>query len=78
MSKRKRFKLSACGSSRGGYVQRAHQRYIKEEHLKNEVTLVNIEIHIPKKYFVKCFGKLIEVTEREAAILKRTTNIIIK
>lgn len=72
---RNRFKLSACGSSRGGYVQRAHERYIKDAH-KNFVAL-NIEIRIPKRYFVRCFGKLIQVTEREALMLGKT-NIIIK
>ncbi len=66
--------MSACGSSRGGYVVRAHERYMKEAH---EKFTLNIEIKIPERYFVRCFGKLIQITEREALMLGKT-NVVIR
>lgn len=71
---RKRFKLSCVASSEGAHVARAHKRYIREEHEKFALT---IQVSIPKKYFVKCFGKLIQITEREA-LMHGKANIIIK
>ena len=71
---RKRVKLSCVASSEGAHVDRAHKRYIREEHEKFALT---IQVSIPKKYFVKCFGKLIQITEREA-LMHGKANIIIK
>lgn len=64
---RRKFNRAAIASSDGAYVRNAHRRYLKEEHEK----FLTIEIHVPKRYFVKCFGKLIQVTEREAMMLGR-------
>lgn len=71
---RKRFKLSCVASSEGVHVARAHKRYIREEHEKFVLT---IQVSVPKKYFVKCFGRLIQITEREA-MMHGKANIIIK
>lgn len=68
--KRKRFNRGACGSSRGSYVWHSHCRYLEEKHL--EFVRLSLEIKIPKRYFVRCFGKLLEITEREALMLGRT------
>ena len=70
MQKRNRFNRMACGSSRGGWIRKVHEQYLREQH--NHFIEVNIEVKIPKRYFVKCFGKLIEVTEREALMLGKT------
>lgn len=75
---RKRFNRNAVASSNGNYVRRAHQRMLKENHDENQNVLINISLRIPPKYFVKCWGKLIEVTAREAAMLQRTGNVVIK
>lgn len=75
---RQRFSRNACGSSRGAYVRKAHQEMLKENHDKNKNVLINISISIPPKYFVKCWGKLIEVTAREAAMLRCTGSVVVK
>lgn len=75
---RKRFNRNAISSSAGTYVHRAHKRMLKEAHDKNKAILINISMRIPPKYFIKCFGKLIQITPMEAAMLKRTTKIIEK
>lgn len=73
---RKRFKRSAIASSRGDYVRIAHRAWLAEEHEK--FVKLEFSIELPPRYFVKCFGKLMEITEREAMMLKRTVNIITK
>lgn len=74
---RKKFKRSSCGSSRGSYVYKSHIAYLKEQHEKNKDFVLTINVRIPEKYFVRCFGKLIQITEREAMMLGKT-NIIIR
>lgn len=74
--KRERFKRSTIASSRGNYVRKAHRQYLREEHEK--FIEMSISIKMPTAYFVKCFGKLMQITEREAMMLKRHINIITK
>lgn len=47
--------------------KKVHNEFIQQEHEKNRVQVEQISesIHV-KKPFVKCFGKLIEITEIEA------------
>lgn len=73
---RKRFSRSAVASSRGNYVRIAHRAWLREEHEK--FIKLEFSIEIPQRYFVRCFGKLIQITEREAMMLKRTVDIITK
>ena len=73
---RKRFKRSIVASSRGAFVAHSHTRYLKECHECFEPTLT-ITVKVPPKYFVRCFGKLIQITEREA-MMHNKMNIIIK
>ena len=75
---RSRFKRSACGSSRGGYVYRSHIQYLQECHANIDIEIsIKIPVREKKRYYVKCFGKLIEITEREA-LMRKGLNIIIK
>lgn len=80
---RQRFNRQCVASSRGAYVFHAHQRAIEEHHNalrvfheENKENIAKILANIPKKYFVKCFGKLIQITEMEAEMLKRSQLVI--
>lgn len=73
MSKRRHFKRCAIASSEGNHVRMSHRDYIREWHERNkdyiaEISL-SIQLHIERKYYVKCLGKLIQITEREALML---------
>lgn len=72
---RSRFSLAACGSSRGGYVVRAHQQWLAQQHEQIKGVIVTIT---KPRYYVRCWGKLIRITEIEAAMLKRTGNVVVK
>lgn len=73
---RQRFSLAACGSSRGGYVARAHEKYISEHHKRVEgVVLQRI---VKPKYYTRCWGRLFPITEVQAAMLKPTKLVIVR
>lgn len=65
---RKRFKRDAVASSRGNYVRVSHREFIKEQHLLNRdaIEKLTITIKVKPKYYTKCFGVMIEITEAEA------------
>lgn len=69
--KRPRFNRNAVASSRGAYVHSSHIAYIREWHERNKETIakLTVTIEITPKYYVRCFGKLIQITEREAMML---------
>lgn len=71
MSKRERFNRNIVASSRGNYVRISHIDYIKTLHNKNieAIKKLSLSIKIKPRYFVKCFGHLHQITEREAMIL---------
>lgn len=75
---RKRFSRKAIASSRGSYVRRAHLEYLKEMHEQNEEVLAEISITVSVRhdYYVRCFGKLIKVTEEEAMKLSHQLVIV--
>lgn len=68
---RPRFKRTMCASSRGAYVHKSHIAYIMECHERNKgvIAKLSITIEAKPKYFVKCFGKLYQITEEEAMTL---------
>lgn len=71
--KRERFKVNCVGSSRGVYVRNTHRAFIKEvcesaEH-RELIAKIEIEVKVTPRYYVRCFGKIMEVTEREAMML---------
>lgn len=71
MKPRNRFNRNCIASSRGSYVWKAHIEYIKECHKRNQHIIANITINIKvaPKYHAKCFGKMMQITEREAIML---------
>lgn len=75
---RDRFSRRACGSSRGNYVRISHEAYIKEQHAKNKeiVAQISLTIEIKPKYYAKCFGHLIRVTEVQAKMLGEDSIVI--
>lgn len=81
MSKKKKrdtFSLNCVYSSRGIYVHKAHIEYIKKCHENNKevVEKVSATIEIKPKYYAKCFGNLIRVTEVQAKMLGGDSIII--
>lgn len=70
---RQRFSLLACGSSRGGYVARAHKAYISRMHEQQKAVIAMIT---KPRYYVRCWGKLIQITDTEAAMLRLTGNVV--
>lgn len=73
---RSKFNRNAVASSRGSYVRKSHFLLIQEELAKRgfEETLediieVSVSIRVRHKCYIKCFGKLIAITEEEAAKL---------
>ena len=60
MSKRKRFRTNIAGTSDPALVPQ---------------TQLNVTIKHERKYYVKCFGELIEITPREA--LQLDINLVI-
>ena len=75
---RKRFNRNTIASSRGSYVRKAHLEYLKEVHERNKEVLAEISITVSVKhdYYVRCFGKLIKVTEEEAMKLSQKLVIV--
>ena len=83
--KKTRFNRNAVASSRGSYVRKAHLLLIQEELAKRgfEETLediievsVSVSVRVRHKCYIKCFGKLIAITEEEAA--KLDTKLVIR
>lgn len=81
--KKARFNRNAVASSRGSYVRKSHFLLIQEELAKRgfEETLediieVSVSIRVRRKCYIKCFGKLIAITEEEAA--KLDTKLVIR
>lgn len=60
MSKRKRFRTNIAGTSDPALVH---------------FTQLNVTIHHQRKYYVQCFGELVEITPREA--LQLDINLVI-
>lgn len=58
-------------SSRGNYVRKAHQKFIREEHKRNQeyIQQITLEIKVTPRYYIRCFGVEKEITEKEALVL---------
>lgn len=76
MSKRDRFSRSCVASSRGPYVRKSHYLLIQERLAKRgiaaslkDIMEVSITISIKPKYYAKCFGKKIYLSESQARTL---------
>ena len=83
MKNRDKFSRNAVASSRGSYVRKSHFLLIQEELAKRgfeetleDIIKVSVSIRVRRKCYIKCFGKLIAVTEEEAA--KLDTKLVIR
>lgn len=79
--KRPRFSRNCLASSRGAYVRQSHFLYIQEQLAKRNIEveledIVSITIRV-KRYYVKSFGNLKRITEREAMMLTPELVIIL-
>lgn len=71
--KRNKFSRNAVASSRGSYVRKSHYLYV-QECLKvrginasiQDIIEVDITIKVKPKYAVKCFGRTLFISEKEA------------
>lgn len=83
---RKRFRVNAVVSVTAAnptetYIvsKKLHVEYIKTQHEKNKEEIIKISSEIEvKHYFIKVFGKLMEITEADVERLKESYTIIIK
>lgn len=73
MNKRDRFSRSCVASSRGPYVRKSHFLLIQERLAERGVVAsledimeVSITVSIKPKYYAKCFGKRVYLTESQA------------
>jgi hypothetical protein len=73
---RSKFNRNAVASSRGSYVRKSHFLLIQEELAKRgfdetleDIMEVSVSVRVRRKCYIKCFGKLITITEEEAAKL---------
>ena len=71
---RKRFSRKPCFSSERAFQSKAHTQYIIECHEANKVVISKI---VTTKYYIKCFGKLQEITKEEADRLNPKLVIIL-
>lgn len=77
---RKRFKSERlCSSDNYKSSKRAHIEFIHRWHDENIVEITRITSIIPvERVYVKCFGRLIEITPEEALKMNGSIEIIIK
>ena len=66
---RQRFSRNCIASSRGSYVMHAHKRMLEENHTseKSLCMFAAVKKSVPV-YYVKCFGTLIHVDAKRAAM----------
>ena len=70
---REHFKVNRiCSSKNYKESKEYHKKYIREQHSLNIsiVETITTEIGLIKHPYVKCFGKLMPITAKEAATLK--------
>lgn len=76
MSNRKRFSLNRiCSSENYTESKKIHNNFIRLNHQNNEVELIHIEATFKKLPYVRCFDKLIQISEEEAKMLTTCTII---
>lgn len=78
---RKRFKQCRICSSESYILSRQiHRRYIREWHANHseEIRIISERIVVKQRYYVMCFGNLVEITETEAIRMQSCMTIIRK
>ena len=72
---RKRFIASSCVVHGVHVASATLRRYTKVSTNKQQTVIVP---HAKPSYYTRCWGKLIQITEMQAAILRPTGNVIIR
>lgn len=78
---RRRFKQCRICSSENYILSRQiHRRYIREWHANHseEIRIISERIVVRQRYYVMCFGNLVEITETEAIRMQSCMTIIRK
>lgn len=74
MEKRKRFKAERiCSSDNYELSKKAHRNYLKRT---KEVTSTIFQYQKETKYYINCFGEMMEITREEALSIKETVKVI--
>lgn len=76
---RQRFKTTRiCSSENPGQTMRYHRKHLENWHSthSSEVEAISQSIPIKQRFFMQCFGKLIEISESEALCIESYTTII--
>lgn len=74
---RPRFKEARIASSdHYEWSLRYHRKYLLREHFKNIEIFSSITVTVKKRAFVKCFGKLVPITDEQAREFSKDMNII--
>lgn len=75
---RQRFKVDRiCSSDNYTLSRKIHKAFLMEKHLENTViTKQVITENSTKKAYVKCFGKLIPLTEHEVYKIEESVTVI--
>lgn len=75
MEKRKRFKAERiCSSDNYELSKKARRNYLKRT---KEITSTIFQYQKETKYYINCFGELVEITREEALSIKETVKVII-
>ncbi len=72
---RKRFIASSCVMHGVHVASATLHRYTKISVSEEKTVIVP---QVKPRYYTRCWGKLIQITEIQAAILRRTGNVIIR
>lgn len=78
---RKRFKQNRICSSDNYFLSRQiYRNYLRRWHAEhsNEILVITQNIAVHQKCYVKCFGKLVEISENDAIRLETCMTIIRK
>lgn len=80
---RPRFSRNCLASSKGAYVRQSHFLYLQEQLAKRGIEaelkdIIEVSTTISTtRYYVRCFGKIKEITKREAMMLESKLVIVL-
>lgn len=71
---------AVCSSKNYVKSKKVHREYIRRFHRENtlEIEKITESIVVSKKYYVSCFGRLVEISEQEARKVRKSIKVIIK
>lgn len=75
--KRKKFKRNIlCSSENYEESRQSRPKFIRENHIKNIEFIEEIMESLPKRAYIRVFGKLVPIEEKEIIKYKQTYTII--